>query len=151
MAATRTATWETESRSWGALIQPLSSHAKRVLCLEAIGLCLASLEGTLGATSARLARRALDLLRRRPDGPPDDEFLDALRALEGHDDRPAVASIVTAFRQYAVAWPGGLDASDVLAVMSSCHEAVVHADRGEQALAGLLTAQRDLIYASALA
>jgi hypothetical protein len=162
------AAWEIESRSWGGLIQPLSSHAKRILCLDAIGLCLASfrpsLEEALGTPSARLARRALDLLRQRADdsspGEPDAEFLDDLRALRECDHSPAVASIVMALTEYAGAMPVGLDASDVLVVMSACYEAVLHtertprataAERGNQALARLITAQHDLIDAAALA
>ena len=35
------AAFQIESRSWGGLVQPLSSQAKRVLCRDAIGLCLA--------------------------------------------------------------------------------------------------------------
>ncbi len=62
---TALAAWEIESRPWGGLVQPLSSQAKRVLCLDAIGLSLASFrpspEEALGARSARLARQTLEL------------------------------------------------------------------------------------------
>jgi hypothetical protein len=153
--------WETESRSWGGLIQPLSSHAMRVLCLDAIGLCLASLrpsaEEVLGASSARLARRALDLLRHHfSHGELAGEFVDSLRALREADDSPAVASVVTAFTEYAGAMSAGLDASDVLVVMSACYEAVRHAEQvppghGNQTLTRLITAQRGLIGAAVLA
>lgn len=153
--------WETESRSWGGLIQPLSSHAMRVLCLDAIGLCLASLrpsaQEALGASSARLARRALDLLRQHfSRGEITGEFVDSLRALREADGPPAVASVVTAFTEYAGGMSAGLDASDVLVVMSACYEAVRHAEqvppgRGNQTLTRLITAQRGLIGVAALA
>jgi hypothetical protein len=163
-----TPAWERESRSWGGLIQPLSSHAKRVLCLDAIGLCLASLrpspEEALGAPTARLARRVLDRLRQQaddsPPGEPDGEYLDGLRALREGDHSPAVASIVTALAEYADAGPDGLDASKVFVVMSACYEAVRHAERtlrataaehGNQTLTRLISAQRGLIDAAALA
>jgi hypothetical protein len=162
-----TAAWETESRSWGGLIQPLSSHAKRALCLDAIALCLASFqpsaEQALGASAARRARRALDLLRQQagdsPPGKPDGEFLDGLRALREGDPSPAAASIVTALTEYAIAMPAGLDASNVFVVMSACYEAVrqaertpraTAAERGNQTLTRLITAQRGLIDAAAL-
>jgi hypothetical protein len=162
------AAWEIESRSWGGLIQPLSSQAKRVLCLDAIGLCLASFrpspEEALGAPTARLARRALDLLRQRagdsPPGEPDGGFLDDLRALRAGDHSPAAAAIVTAITEYAHAGPAGPDASDVLIVMSACYEAALHAERtarvtsaerGGRAVTRLITAQRGLIDAVALA
>jgi hypothetical protein len=162
------AAWELESRSWGGLIQPLSSHAKQVLCLDAIGLCLASFrpspEEALGAPSARLARRALDLLRRQANdsspGEPDAEFLDGLRALRECDHSPAVASIVTALTEYADAMSAGLDVSNVFIVMSACYEAVLHAERtprtttaerGNQTLTRLIIAQHGLIDAAALA
>jgi hypothetical protein len=162
------AAWEIESRSWGWLIQPLSSHAKRVLCLDAIGLCLASFrpsaEEVLGAPAARLARRALDLLRQRADNcsprEPDNELLDGLRALREDDHSPAAASVITALTEYAGAMPAGLDASSVFVVMSACYEAVRHAERtprvtaaerGNQTLTHLITAQRGLIDAAALA
>jgi len=159
------AAWETESRSWGGLIQPLSSRAKRLLCLDAISLCLASLrpspEEALGAPTARLARRALDLLRQQagdsPPGEPDEEFLDSLRALREGDHSPAAASIVTALTECACAMPAGLDASNVFVVMSACYEAVRHAERtprataaerANQTLTRLITAQRGLIDAA---
>jgi len=149
------AAWETESRSWGGLIQPLSSHAKRVLCLDAIGLCLTWFRPAPGeGPAARLARRVLDRLRRQVDDfsdKPYEEFLDDLRALRESDDCPAVASIVTALTQYADAVPVGLDAADVFMVMSASYEAVLHAERGNQTLAHLIIAQRDLIEAVALA
>jgi hypothetical protein len=155
-----------ESRPWGELIQPLSSHAKRVLCLDAIGLCLASLlpsaEQVLGAPTARLAWRALDLLRQRkgdfPPGALDGEFLDTLRALREGDRSPAAASIVTALTEYAVAMPAGLGASNVFVIMSACYEAVrqaertpraTAAERANQNLARLIAAQRELIDAAA--
>ena len=159
--------WEIESRSWGELIQPLSSHAMRVLCLDAIGLCLASLrpspEEALGARSASLARRGLDLLRQADDSSraqPDGEFLDSLRALREGDHSPVVASIVAALAEYAGALSAGLDASNVVVVMSACYEAVLHSERtprvtaaghGDQNLTRLITAQRGLINAVALA
>ena len=160
--------WEIESRSWGELIQPLSSHAKRILCLDAIGLCLVSLrpspELALGAPTARLARRALDLLQQQASDPwpgePAGEFLDSLRALRKNGYLPAVACIVTALTEYADAMPAGLDASNVFIVMSACYEAVRHAEdasrltaaeRGNQTLTRLITAQRGLIDAAALA
>jgi hypothetical protein len=162
------AAWQTESRAWGGLIQPLSSHAKRVLCLDAIGLCLASFrpspEEALGAPTARLARRALDLLRQQADDPspgqPDRELVDGLRALRAGDHPPAAASIVSALTEYAGALPAGLDASHVFAVMSACYDAVLRsertarvtaAERGNQTLARLITGQRGLIDAAALA
>jgi hypothetical protein len=162
------ATWETQSRSWGGLIQPLSSHAKRVLCLGAIDLCLASLrpsaEKAFGARPARLARRALDLLWQQADdsspGQPDQEFLASLHALREFDRSPAVASVVTALTQYADAMPAGLDAADVFVVMSASYEAVrqvedttrvTAAECGSQTLTRLITAQRGLIDAAALA
>jgi hypothetical protein len=162
------AAWEIESRPWGELIQPLSSHAKRVLCLDAIGLCLASLlpsaERALGAPTARLARRALVLLRQRADdsspGEPGGEFLDSLRALQEGDHSPAAASIVTALTEYAGAMPAGLGASNVFVIMSACYEAVRHAERtprataaerANQTLTRLITAQRELIDAATLA
>ena len=154
------AAWEIESRSWGGLIQPLSSHAKRALCLDAIGLCLASfrpsLEEALGAPSALLARRALSLLRERADsfapGGVSAEFQDGLRALRKRDRSPAVASIVTALTECADATSSaGFDASDVLTVMSACYEAVRQAERGNQALGRLIAAQRGLIEAAAFA
>jgi hypothetical protein len=153
------ATWESESRSWGGLIQPLSSQAMRILCLDAIGLCLAafrpSLEEAIGAPSAHLARQALGLLRRRarvsPLSEPDGELLESLRALGECDHSLAAASIATALTEYAGAMSAGLDASNVLVVMSACYEAVQHADRGNPTLASLITAQRGLIDAAALA
>ena len=162
------AAWEIESRSWGGLIQPLSSHAKRALCLDAIGLCLASFrpspEQALGAPAARLARRALDLLRQRAGDPspsgPDGDFLDTLLALREGDHPAAAASVVTALTEYADATPAALDASNVFVVMSACYEAVRHAERtprgtaaerGSQALTRLITAQRGLIDAAVLA
>ena len=162
------AAWQVESRSWGGLIQPLSSHAKRILCLDAIGLCLASFrpspEEALGTQPARLARRALALLWQRaddsPPGQPDGEFLDGLRALRADDHSPAVASIVAALTEYVGAVSAGLDASNVFFVMSACYEAVLHAERalrataaerGNQILTRLITAQRGLIDAAALA
>jgi len=160
------AAFQIESRSWGGLVQPLSSQAKRVLCLDAIGVCLASfrpsLEEALGARSARLARRALELLRADdyvPNG-PGGEFRDALRALREDDQCAAVASVVAALTEYADAMPADLTASTVLLVMSACYEAVMHADRrarvtaagrGDQALTRLISAQRGLIGAAALA
>ena len=160
--------WEIESRSWGELVQPLSSHAKRILCLDAISLCLASLrpspEQALGAPTARLARRALDLLQQQAGdswpGRPAGEFLDSLRALRESDHSPAVACIVAALTEYADAPQAGLDASNVFVVMSACYEAVRHAEdtsrvttaeRGDQTLTRLITAQRGLIDAAALA
>ena len=171
------ARWEIESRSWGGLIQPLSGHAKRVLCLDAIGLCLASFPPSapsapsgpsgpsdgeaLGVRSARLARRALDLLRQRADDPspgePGEEFLDGLRALRESGHSPAAASIVAAFTEYAAALSAGLSASDVLVVMAACCQAVlpaegaVPAQYADQALERLVTAQRGLIEAAAAA
>ena len=159
--------WEIESRSWGELIQPLSSHAKRILCLDAIGLCLASFrpspEQSLGAQTARLARRALDLLSQRTGDPspgePDGEFLDSLRALRDGDHSAAAGSIVTALTEYADAMPAALDASNVFVVMSACYEAVRHAEhaprataaeRGNQTLMRLIAAQRGLIDAAVL-
>ena len=159
--------WEIQSRSWGELIQPLSSHAMRILCLDAIGLCLASCrpspEQALGAQAARLARRALDLLRRRADDPspgePDGEFLDSLRALRDGDHSAAAASVATALTEYADAMPAALDASNVFVVMSACYEAVrlaertpraTAAERGNQTLTRLITAQRGLIDAAVL-
>jgi hypothetical protein len=149
--------WETASRSWGGLIQPLSSHAMRVLCLDAIGLCLDSLRpGAVGAPSGRLARRALDLLRQPAGDFSRGEFPDTLRALRECDGSATVASVVTAFTEYAGAMSAGLDASDVLVVMSACYEAVRQAEdvppgHGNQTLARLITAQRGLISAAALA
>jgi hypothetical protein len=159
------AAWEIESRSWGGLIQPLSSRAKRILCLDTIGLCLASfrpsLEEAVGTLPARVARRALDLLRQQPgDSSSDQRFLDGMRALQEGDHCPAIASVVTALTEYAHAIPAGLDASDVLVIMSACYEAVRHAERtprvtaaerGNQTLTRLITAQRDLIHAVTLA
>jgi hypothetical protein len=162
------AAWEIESRSWGGLVQPLSSRAKRILCLDAIGLCLASFrpspEEALGAPTARLARRALDLLRQGAGDPspsePDREFLNGLRALREVDHSPAAESIVTALTEYADAMPAGLGASSVLVVMSACYAAILHAERtprltaaerGNQTLRCLITAQRGLIDAAALA
>jgi hypothetical protein len=153
------AAWEIESRSWGGVIQPLSSHAMRILCLDAIGLCLASLrpslEEAIGAGSAHLARRALNLLRQRAGvsslGEPDGELLDSLRALRECGNSLAAASVATALTEYADAMTVGLDASDVLVVMSACYQAVLHAERGNEALTSLITAQRGLIDAAALA
>jgi hypothetical protein len=162
------AVWETESRSWGGLVQPLSSHAKRVLCLDAIDLCLASFrpspEQALGAPTARLARRALDLLRERAGDPspgePAGEFLDSLRALGEGDHCAAAGSVITALTEYADAMPAALDASNVFVVMSACYEAVRRAERtprataaehGNQTLRRLITAQRRLIDAAVLA
>jgi hypothetical protein len=162
------AAWEIDSGSWGELIQPLSSRAKRVLCLDTIGLCLASfrpsLEEAVGAPPARIARRALDLLRQQAGdsapGEPDSEFLDGMRALREGDRCPAIASLVTALTEYAHAIPTGLDASHVFVVMSACYEAVRHAERtprvtaaerDNQTLTRLITAQRGLIHAVTLA
>jgi hypothetical protein len=158
--ATNSTAWEIESRSWGMLIQPLPAHAKRVLCLDLIAMCLTSvrpaLEEALGAPPARLADRALGVLRHHADDPspgePDPEFPDCLRALREYAHLPVVAPVVTALTAYADALPAGLDASDVLVVMSACHEATLQAEPGrvEQALARLITAQRGLIDAAAL-
>lgn len=154
------AAWEIESRSWGGLIQPLSSHAKRALCLDAIGLCLASfrpsLEEALGAPTARLARRALDLLRERAgDSAPgrvSGEFQDGLRALRKRARSPAVASIVAALTEYAEATSSAdFDASDVLTVLSACYDAVLNTGRGDEPLSRLIAAQRGLIEAVAFA
>jgi hypothetical protein len=153
------AAWDAMSRSWGGLIQPLSSHGKRVLCLDAIALCLASLapspEEALGADAALLARRELDLLRKAagdsPPGVPGGEILGVLRAPRQAGSRPAAASLATALTGYADAVGGSLDACDVLLVMSACYEAVLHCGRDNPALPHLLTAQRALIAAAALA
>jgi hypothetical protein len=152
------AAWEIESRSWGGLIQPLSSHAKRILCRDAIGLCLESLrsplEEALDTRTAHLAQRALDRLRNRaddsPPGEPDAEFQDCLRALRECDCSPAVASLVTALTECAGAMTAGLDASDVLDIMSVCHDAVLQAVGVDRTLAQVITAQRRLIDAAAL-
>jgi hypothetical protein len=149
------AAWEIESRSWGVIIQPLSSHAKRVLCLDAIGLFLASFRPSLEeAPTARLARRVLDLLRQQADGyspgEPDGAILDGLRTLRVRDRSPAVASMVRALTEYADSMAAGLDASNVLVIMSACYEAELYAEPGNQTLTHLIAAQRRLINAASL-
>lgn len=103
----------------------------------------------LDETTARLARRVLDLLRQRADdyspGEPDGEILDGLRVLPVRDGSPAVASVVRALTEYADTVAAGLDASDVLDIMSACCEAVLYAEPGSQALTRLIVAQRRLI------
>jgi hypothetical protein len=144
--------WETSSRPWGGLIQPLPARAKRTLCLDAIDLCLRSfpLDDVLGANSASLARRAVDLLG-KPADDPGTEFSDVLRALRDGDHSPTATRIVTALTEFSEALPGGLAACDVLVVLSACYEAVLCTGPSEQALTDLITAQRRLIDAAALA
>lgn len=147
--------WEIESRLWGAIIQPLSSHAKRVLCLDAIGLFLASFRPSLAeAPTARLARRVLDLLRQQADdysaGEPGGAILDGLCILRAREHSPPVASMVRALTAYADAMVAGLEASSVLVIMSACCEAVLYAEPGNQTLTHLIAAQRRLVNAASL-
>jgi hypothetical protein len=83
-----------------------------------------------------------------------------MRALREGDDSPVAASIVTALTEYAGAMPAGLDASNVVVIMSACYEAVLRAERtpaltaaerGNRTLTRLIIAQRGLIDAAALA
>ncbi|MCF3135570.1 hypothetical protein [Streptomyces olivochromogenes] len=159
--------WDAESRSWGALIEPLSSTGKRILSLDAIELCFTSFrpsfEGSFAPETVGFAREALALLRQRIQedslGVPEGEFFDNLYALQERDHSPGTASIVMAISEYADSMSRSLSASDVLAIMSACYEAVLNseriprvtaeAERGNENCVRLIAAQRTLIDSAA--
>lgn len=158
--------WDEESRPWGERIETLSPDRRRSLCLDAIDLCFASFrpsfEEDFAPETVRFARETMDLLRRRIGedslGAPEDQFFDDLYALQENDFSPGTASIVMAISEYASAMGRELSVADVLAILSACYEAVLNseriprvtleAERENQNLVNLITAQRDLVTAA---
>ena len=158
--------WDEESRPWGERIETLSPDRRRALCLDAIDLCFASFrpsfEEDFAPETVRFARETMDLLRRRIGedslGAPEDQFFDDLYALQENDFSPGTASIVMAISEYASAMGRELSVADVLAILSACYEAVLNseriprvtleAERENQNLVSLITAQRDLVTAA---
>jgi hypothetical protein len=58
--------------------------------------------------------------------------------------------MVRALTEYADSMAAGLDASNVLVIMSACYEAELYAEPGNQTLTHLIAAQRRLINAASL-
>jgi hypothetical protein len=155
--------WDSESRSWGRLIDQLPELGKRKLALDAIDLCFGSFRPSFDAlfnqSTVVFARETLQSLRemlhedsRPPLGP---QFFDDLYTLKGRDHSPGVASIIMALAEYSDSIGRDLSSADVLAIMSACYEAVLNseriprvtmdAERTNDNCVSLILAQRDLI------
>lgn len=155
--------WDSESRSWGEMIDMLPSLGKRQLALDAIDMCFRSFrpsfEELFDPSTVSFARDALSLLRQRLGesslGIPEVQFFDDLYALQENDHSLGVASIVMAVSEYADSLARELSSADVLAILSACYEAVLNseriprvtidAERANENCVRLIAAQRALI------
>jgi hypothetical protein len=161
--------WDSESRPWGAAIEPLPLVAKRTLALSAIDLCFRSFRPSFAEVfngpTVDFANKALRLFLRRlleeSLGVPEVQFFDDLYALQENDRSPGTASIVMAISEYADSIGRELSTADVLAIMSACYEAVLNseriprvteeAERNNENCVRLISAQRNLVISAASA
>lgn len=158
--------WDGESEPWGSMIESLPPMTRRRIALDAIDLCFRSFRPSFDElfdeSTVNFAREALVRLHERLDedslGVPEVDFFDDLYALRENDHSPGTASIVMAISEYADAMRRELSSADVLAILSACYEAVlnseriprvtIEAERNNENLVHLISAQRDLIEAA---